>query len=99
MIPVKVKATTGNYGAPPGLSHEVGGLPYWREQHTMGGQPVTAVCSAWQLEPHEVEAINSGGVVVLSLFGREPIQPLSLEVAIDLPDQPDPRAQVVEALG
>jgi hypothetical protein len=99
MIPIKVKAAIGIYGAPPGLEAEVGGLPYWRESSVIAGRRISSVFSAWQLEPHEIEAINSGGVVILEIVGMEPIPPVSLQVAIDLPGQPDPRAQRVEALG
>jgi hypothetical protein len=79
MKPIRTDRTTGIYGAPPGHDHEVGGLPYYREDITLsGGTSTRAVCSVWSFSPGERQAIAEGANVLLEIIGREPIPPVSL---------------------
>lgn len=81
MDPVKVAKATGIYGAPRGHEDEVGGLPYWREQESLGGRVYSVVRSAWRPTPEELQALRDGAYVVLGIHGMEPIPPVSLHVA------------------
>jgi hypothetical protein len=77
--PITTERTTGTYGAPPGHDHEVGGLPFYREDVKLsGGTPTTAVCSVWAFSDGERKAIAEGANVLLEIIGREPIPPVSL---------------------
>ncbi|HEV8670994.1 MAG TPA: hypothetical protein VGS01_09705 [Candidatus Limnocylindria bacterium] len=80
MQPIRTKATTGNYGAPPGSS-DVSGLPYYRTYNeTMyPGAKVPVIHSTWDLTENERKAIANGAKIELAIYG-EPIPPVSLIV-------------------
>lgn len=88
MRPVKVKSSTGVYGAPRGLENEIGGLPYWRERDNRG---ITTVYSAWKPDAVELETLQKGGTIILGIYGMEPIPPVSIGVA----DKDESRGQEV----
>jgi hypothetical protein len=98
MNPIKVLASTGVYGAPPGFEHEIGGLPFWRE-HDPNGR-MSTVYSAWKPSADEIKCLQLGGTVILGIHGMEPIPPVSIGVAwrgrnhddTPNPDGDDPRA-------
>jgi hypothetical protein len=79
MRPIKTEKTTGTYGAPPGLEHEIGGLPFYREPVEMDGGTAFAVCSVWEFTDTERAAIAAGANVLLKLLA-EPIPPVSLRI-------------------
>lgn len=68
MKPIRVFGATRYLGAPPGWKDEgkeCGYLAIRDEQTTVG----PAMTSAWELEPHEVEAITKGAPVYLTVCG------------------------------
>lgn len=79
MKPIKTEKTTGTYGAPAGLEEAVGGLPFYREEVTLGGFPTREVMSVWAFSDSERAAIAQGANVMLGIVG-EPIPPVSLSL-------------------
>lgn len=99
MKPIRTRKTTGIYGAPPGLSNQIGGLPYYREPVAeIGG---TEVVSVWAFTPEEREWIGRGANLVLGILGREPISPVSLSLRDgewfeEIPEPEAPRVHSAE---
>lgn len=68
MKPLRVSGATRYLGAPPGWKDEgkpCGYLAIRDEKTTVG----PAMTSAWELEPHEVEAVTKGAPVYLMICG------------------------------
>ena len=65
MNPVQFPQANDSFGAPSGMEEEVAALPVFKG--IINGMPGNM--SAWKPSPEELEALNNGGLVYLTIYG------------------------------